>query len=367
MENSLSALKSGERAELSLRALYGKYGYTQFKMSKFEEYDFYAKNKDFLVSENVITFTDTDGRLLALKPDVTLSIIKNGGVIDGIKKVYYAENVYRVGKGVKSFKEIKQVGLECLGCIDDYCLSEVLILASKSLSEISDSSVLDISHLGITKGILEKANLSAEGVKEVLSCIENKNRFGIAAVCDRENVSEVDKKLLKSLVTVYGDIEKVLPQLDAFVCDGTKAAVNQLKDVCSALISAGVKNARVDFSVINDMNYYNGIVFKGFIDGIPSGVLSGGQYDNLMRKMKRNDGAIGFAVYLDALTKLDEKSETPFVDVLIVYDKGVKAEKINAVVRPFIESGLSVAVQPTVPDKMSYGKSVTVCKEDYND
>ena len=71
-------LKKEERAMLSLRALYKLHGYLPFKMSKFEEYDLYVRNKEFLVSDSVITFNDTDGRLLALKPDVTLSIIKNG-------------------------------------------------------------------------------------------------------------------------------------------------------------------------------------------------------------------------------------------------------------------------------------------------
>ena len=75
IENKL--LKSDEKVVLELRSLYEKYGYAQYKMSKFEEYDLYVRNKDFLVSDNIITFTDTNGKLMALKPDVTLSIIKS--------------------------------------------------------------------------------------------------------------------------------------------------------------------------------------------------------------------------------------------------------------------------------------------------
>ena len=70
-------LKREERVLFQLRSLYQSYGYRPYKMSKFEEYDLYVRNKDFLVSDGIITFTDTDGRLMALKPDVTLSIIKN--------------------------------------------------------------------------------------------------------------------------------------------------------------------------------------------------------------------------------------------------------------------------------------------------
>ena len=78
-------------------------GYSQYRMNKFEEYDLYVRNKDFLVSDSVITFTDTSGKLMALKPDVTLSIIKNGKDIPGeIQKVYYNESVYRVSKHTRS-------------------------------------------------------------------------------------------------------------------------------------------------------------------------------------------------------------------------------------------------------------------------
>ena len=72
-----SVLRNDEKAVFELRSLYSKYGYSRYRMSKFEEYDLYVRNKDFLISDNIITFTDTDGKLMALKPDVTLSIIKN--------------------------------------------------------------------------------------------------------------------------------------------------------------------------------------------------------------------------------------------------------------------------------------------------
>ena len=89
-----NALQQSERILFALRSLYDKYGYSRYKMNKFEEYDLYARNKDFLISDRVITFTDTTGKLMALKPDVTLSIVKNTKD-DGntVQKLYYNENV----------------------------------------------------------------------------------------------------------------------------------------------------------------------------------------------------------------------------------------------------------------------------------
>ena len=129
-----ASLGFSEKVIFSLRSLYEKYGYSQYKMSKFEEYDLYARNKDFLISDSVITFTDTNGKLMALKPDVTLSIVKNSkDAPDFVQKLYYNENVYRVSKRSHAFQEIMQVGLECIGMVDDYCICEALMLAAQSL------------------------------------------------------------------------------------------------------------------------------------------------------------------------------------------------------------------------------------------
>ena len=86
-------LKNEERAVFRLRELYRRHGYLPYKMSKFEEYDLYVRNKSFLVSDHILTFTDVDGKLMALKPDVTLSILKNCQGGPGLQKVYYHENV----------------------------------------------------------------------------------------------------------------------------------------------------------------------------------------------------------------------------------------------------------------------------------
>ena len=157
MNNLQSLLKNEEKAVFALRSLYGKYGYLPYKMSKFEEYDLYVRNKDFLVSDSVITFNDTNGRLLALKPDVTLSIVKNYVDEPGVtQKLFYNENVYRVSARTHTYKEIMQTGLECIGDIDLYDISEVVNLSLESLGEIGGEFVLDLSHLGVLSALLDE-------------------------------------------------------------------------------------------------------------------------------------------------------------------------------------------------------------------
>ena len=138
-------LKGEERVAFALRSLYKKYGYLPYKMSKFEAYDLYVENKEFLVGDGVITFNDTNGKLLALKPDVTLSIIKNDIDSGEKRKVYYNENVYRISGKTKQFKELMQIGLECIGDIGIYDVYETLYLAAESLATVSENFVLDIS------------------------------------------------------------------------------------------------------------------------------------------------------------------------------------------------------------------------------
>lgn len=311
MNGILSVLSKEELTAFTLRALYAEYGYAQYRMSKFEEYDLYGKNKDFLVSESVITFTDTDGKLLALKPDVTLSIIKNyKDSAEGDMKVYYNENVYRLSGGTRSFKEIMQAGLERLGKVDDRAIAEVLTLAAKSLDVISENNVLEISHLDVVKGVLSACELSESGKKEIVKALGEKNVQGILETATAENLSEEKKCLLKKLASVYGAPEKVLPELDFFKVNPVATeAVEQLVTILSALKEQGFgEKICVDFSVVNDMKYYNGLAFKGFIEGIPVGVLSGGQYDGMMQKMRKNAKAIGFAVYLDELSRLPKEN-----------------------------------------------------------
>ena len=302
MKNVLDILSPEELLGYKLCALYSTYGYGKYRMSKFEEYDLYVKNKEFLISDSVITFTDTDGKLLALKPDVTLSIIKNSkDNANEALKVYYNENVYRVSKGTQSFKEIRQAGLEYLGKVNNDTLIEVITLAKKSLDEICNSNVLEISQLDLVKEILSYALVSESGKKKIVTYLASKNMQGVEKVCEEEGLSEESATLIQKLVTTYGKAEKVIQKLNEFkVSEKASKAVDDLVYIVAGLKNNGI-SVSIDFSIVSDMSYYNGLAFKGFVEGVPVSVLSGGQYDALMKKMNKKSQAVGFAVYLDEM------------------------------------------------------------------
>lgn len=354
---SSNILKNEEKAVFALRSLYRKYGYTPFKMSKFEEYDLYVRNKDFLVSDSVITFTGMNGKLLALKPDVTLSIVKNTKDLpDTVQKVYYNENVYRVSKNTHEFREIMQTGLECIGAIGVYDIFEVISLAAKSLGAISESFVLDLSHIGIVSAVLDSIGCSRDTGKKFLTCIGEKNQSGIEKICAENDISAEGCEKIVSLVGTYGKIEKVIPQLRA-ICDTDelKSALAEFESICSLLISSEFsEKINIDFSIATDMRYYNGVVFQGFVENVPTGVLSGGQYDNLMKKMGRKSGAIGFAVYLDTLERLNLVEKKFDVDCILLYDENTDPAELANAVNGLVAEGRNVMVQKNLPENIKY-------------
>ena len=354
MSEILGVLKNDERVVYALRKLYEKYGYSKYKMGKFEEYDLYVRNKDFLISDSVITFTDTNGRIKALKPDVTLSIIKNCKDAAGcVEKLYYNENVYRVTKEAEGFREIMQTGLECIGDIDDYAVFEVLSLAMKSLLEISEDCVLDISHIGILTDIIDKMSLSNDERREVIKCIGEKNVHGISAICGDGS----DAEALKILVSSYGSPEKVMEKLERLSV--SEDHLRELRIICDAFRVAGLSDkVRIDFSVVDDIKYYNGIVFKGFVKGVPASILSGGRYDNLMKRMGKSSGAIGFAIYLDMLKTLENVGERFDADTLLLYEEGESASNISRAVEHISARGESVSAQRKIPAKFRYKRLV---------
>ena len=300
-----------ERIGFRLRALYSGCGYNRYRMGKFEEYDLYSRNKDFLFSEGVITFTDTNGRLMALKPDVTLSIVKNGRDTPGqVRKVYYHENVYRVSNAEDGFREQTQVGVECMGDVDGACIAEVLKLAAESLKLCSGDFVLEISHLDILSAFVDRIAPDARVRDQILECAGEKNIHGIIRICRENGLAEGAEGPLTELLSLYGAPKAVLPKIRALADEnGVADAAAELSRAVAGFAGTEMENRiQIDFSATGDMKYYNGIAFKGFISGIPGSVLSGGQYDHLMRRMGRRDRAVGFAVFLNMMERLTEEA-----------------------------------------------------------
>lgn len=294
-------MEISEKTDLELRSLFRKYGYERFKMGKFEEYDLYAQNRDFIPSEDIITVTGEKGKLLALRPDLTLSIVKYfRPELSDVERLYYSETIYRSDKR-GSYKGLKQTGLECVGKIGIEETNEVVTLAALSLKTISPDFVLDISHMGF---LSEMLNGLPEGQsKDIVAAIAKKNLPYLEKAIRYYRFNDVVAERIMLLANSYGDYKDVINTMKSRNLTTTAIYyLDEIEKVCTALEKNKLaKNINIDFSIINNMTYYSGILFKGYIPGISSGILSGGRYDGVMEHMGKKGGAIGFALYLDEL------------------------------------------------------------------
>ncbi len=366
MKQNELLLRGEEEVIYRLRALYSKYGYSPYKVNKFEEYDLYARNKSFLVSENLLTFTDTNGKLMALKPDVTLSIIKNAVADDmHVYRLYYNENVYRTTQSGNGFREIMQTGLEAIGNIDLYTQCEVLMLAANSLANISERYILDLSHMRFLEGLLESIGVDDADKPEFFSLLGSKNVPGVRILCAKRGIEADAADKICRVASVYLPISEALVSL-ASVVEGEKmqSAYAELKEIENVMSAYGLEDKiYLDFSVVNDMSYYDGIIFKGFVDGIPDSVLSGGRYDRLLEKFGKQSEAIGFAVYLDKLEYFRTETDEYDVDIMLIYDRETPPEKVIEAVNAYTAQGKSVRTLTSLESGVRCKETVKLGKD----
>lgn len=342
MDNKLEALSLGdikltveEKATLLLRRLYQKNGFKKFNMARFEEYGFYAANRDFLTEDKVLTFTDLDGRLMALKPDVTLSIIKFTEGSPVAEKLYYVEKVYRSDKNSNNFNEVSQVGLEYIGDIKELEISQVVDLAAQSLELMDAGYILEISNMDFANAILEGMNMKYRDYAHMLKLVREKNVDGIKKLGERIGLAKEDINRISEIPMLYGNPYKTLKRADRIcVNDEQRGCLEMLERVLAGINGRVMENLQIDLSIINDIGYYNGIIFQGYLPGVGDMILSGGQYDKAMKKFQRREEGIGFALYLDALVRVDlddpDKEKAKEVDFInIALPKGRLADQIH--------------------------------------
>ena len=176
MEIELNRFTPAEQATFRLRALYEQAGYRKYRASRFEEYALYQEYQRFLPDAQVITFTDLDGKLRAIKPDVTLSIAKTAQPAAGeCKRFYYNEEVCRPSRESHTFQTIHQMGLESIGAVDADEQAAVVRLALQSLAALDVPTVLEISHMGYLTGLLDALHVPAEARAKLLDFLRAKN------------------------------------------------------------------------------------------------------------------------------------------------------------------------------------------------
>ena len=347
MKNYIKNMSKKDLVLLNIRKMYDSYGYKKISLPSFEEYDLYNENKDF-IDRNVLTVMSPNGKLLALRPDITLSVAKKVSKDQSLKysKIYYQENTYNLTKYV-GYEEDEQLGIELIGKESTFLDFEIINLAVKSLDIVNKKSMIVLSHAGFISSIFENFDLEYEIKEQILDCINRKNSHDIQKILKRnEHISENVKKLIYKIPELSGNLENIEKELLKYeINDNTKKILSELKQL-NILLMKFYKKSKIifDFSVVKNLNYYNGIILQGYIEDFPNVILTGGRYDKLFEKFGVDTGAVGFAILTDGLKGYYKDTDKKDFEVLIAYDNS-DFEKLVEIVNDFQKKGLRVRTE----------------------
>ena len=241
---------------------------------------------------------------------MTLSIAKNARIEkNGCGRFYYQEKIYRPSQESHTFQEISQMGVECIGNVDDEVTAQAVSLAIQSLALTRKEYVLEVSHMGFVTGLLDAVGAPEAIRPQLFTCIQNRNWHDLQELAADAGLSKQGIDALCKLGKLSGPWEEVLENAEVLALNSAMgAALSELRTLCQAL-SGQTERLKLELSLVNDMKYYNGIVLQGFLEGLPGAVLKGGRYDPLAAQFRPGTRAVGYALYLDALNQPDRDRE----------------------------------------------------------
>ena len=350
-------LNKDEQVNLMLEGLFESYGYRKFKMRKFEQYSLYEEFKSFLISEYILTFHSPDGKLMALRPDVTLSIVKNTRADERTTdKVFYRENVYRMDRHTKEFREIPQAGVELIGQVDALATLEIVRIAKESLSIIDEHSILCLSHMGFIEGLLDACSITEANERDrFLSCISSQNIHDLRLlVGDRAPSAKWMDDLSNVLSAHKSYADTLVLARKIAVGDQMIKALDELELIGSSLAELGMaEGITLDFTMQNDLSYYNGVLMQGYVEKYPGILLTGGRYDRLLTKFHKSLSAIGFALALGDLNSCYPNRVDYDADILILYSPEMNAGDLLRRAEAYRKEGKRVRLATAIPGEFS--------------
>ncbi len=324
--------------EKNLHEIFRKGGYTEVITPGLEFYDVFNQKSRYFPQETMYKLTDTKGRLLVVRPDSTMPIARVVSTRLRDKalpiRLYYSQNVFRSKPSMRGRSdEIRQTGIELIGSASRTADLEVLYKAIEALNFCGkDSFRLEIGHIGYFKEILRSLGTDSETNEHIRSLIETKNYPALGDLLDdSENRSAA--AALKTLPRLFGGAEVIDEAEELFPNEETKRVLTELRSIFESISSLGYEDKiTVDLGLVNRMDYYTGIVIKGYLHGFGDAVLSGGRYDKLISEYGFDVPATGFAVNVDAAAKVlrNGKDYTPrSADVLVFAEKGCEARAVK--------------------------------------
>lgn len=336
-------------ADNKLRTLFKNYGYAEAITPSIEFYDVFSEGVGRVSQNEMYTLTDNYGRLLTMRPDSTKPIARLYAAhlqkLELPLKLFYSQPVFR--RNIRLYKksdEMLQAGVELLGINNLKSDIEILLLSVKSMQLMfGNDFFIEIGHMGFIKALLGELDIYQK--TELRHAIATKNYPELNRLAtllgNKGNV-------LKSLPELFGTSDILKSAETLFPDSNALEAVNELKEVLEILEANGLKdNVLVDLAVINDYEYYTGIVFKGFVKNESREILSGGRYDTLYKDYGLNVPAVGFAVNVDEAARILSKKDIDGKDnnrLYVLYSRENNLFNLDSIIEKYNEQGIECII-----------------------
>lgn len=297
----LSSIKS------KVTKLFEQSGYSKIETPTMEFFDVFNRKSCGIPFENMFKFTDHKGRLLVLRPDNTLAIARatasNFMSFDLPLKLFYSQKVFISNPELSgAFNEELQCGIENFGNASEDTDFEILMLAIKSLLLLNDEFKLEIGNSAFFKTLIDKLSLNSDKRENIRVYVEDKNFAALNEELNDVPDSKYKDYLLK-LPTMFGSYEVIDEAMKVLPDKNVQVELKSLKNLYRKLSENGYEDKiSFDLGLVHGINYYTGIVFRGYLPSSGLKVLSGGRYDNLLSEFGRDLPAIGFALEMNTIS-----------------------------------------------------------------
>lgn len=319
--------------EERIRETFRLNGYREIETPTIEFYDVFENS--LINQESMYKFCDSKGRLLALRPDITIPVARIAAtkLKDEVYpiKCCYIGNTFsfdEIGGGRQN--EFTQAGCELLGVNSPDADAEIIAMAIESLKATGiEDFKIDIGQVGFFKGLMEESGLDENAIEEVREFIDQKNLVGIEQVMDRYKVKNSLKKIILDLPRLFGSRE-ILQRIDNDdIGKRAASALQNIKEVLEILEDRNLSEyVSIDLGMVQSLNYYTGIVFRGYTHGVGFPVMSGGRYDRLVALFGRDLEATGFSLGINMILMALERQKRLVPEnregVLVTYDDSAR-------------------------------------------
>lgn len=309
----------------ALTGLFQGRGYGEVSTPEVEFYDLFLQSGSPLPQEAMLKIIDRGGRIMVMRPDCTTPIARVAATklknLPLPQRLYYDQTVFRSGDAHRGgSSEIAQCGVELIGAAGARADLEVVALAVDALRScgLTDFHV-ELGHAGFFRNLAARMEMDEDEVERMRALIEGKNFAALNDLLEPYG-DRPACQALRRLSRLFGGVE-VLDEAEKLA--GEHEALTYLRNLYRELEAAGYGAfIRFDLGLVHQIDYYTGVVFRGYADGAGNAVLSGGRYDGLTAAFGRSAPATGFAVDADAVAGCLPLEESPRLELLVYFEPG---------------------------------------------